>query len=73
MDSDDEMSDNSDEYASVQLSDDENANPTQQKPLVEQTNIAEAGSEDEEEGEEGAEGETAEGGDAPAADAQSAE
>lgn len=29
MDSDDEMSDNSDEYASIHFSDDENTNPTQ--------------------------------------------
>ena len=28
MDSDDELTDNSDEYASVQMSDDENINPT---------------------------------------------
>lgn len=34
MDSDDEFSDTSDEYASVQLSDDENANPTQQRNLI---------------------------------------
>ena len=54
MDSDDEMSDNSDEYASVHFSDDELANPTQQKAQVEQKNIEEAGSgeEDEHEGSE---------------------
>lgn len=54
MDSDDEMSDESDEYASVNLSDDEGMNPTQKQQVlaVAQQKIAEAGSEEEEENEE---------------------
>lgn len=44
MDSDDELSDNSDEYASVNLSDDENANPTTKMAILEaQQKIVEAG------------------------------
>ena len=35
MDSDDELTDNSDEYASVQMSDDENINPTQKQAILE--------------------------------------
>lgn len=54
MDSDDEMSDNSDEYASVQLSEDENVNPTQKQAILEaQQKIAEANSDEEEEEEDG--------------------
>ncbi len=45
MDSDDELSDNSDEYASVNLSDDENANPTTKMAILEaQQKIVDAGS-----------------------------
>ena len=56
MDSDDEMSDNSDEYASVQLSEDENVNPTQKQAILEeQQKIAEANSDEEEEEEDGEE------------------
>lgn len=62
MDSDDEFSDNSDEYASVNLSDDEGANPTTKQAILEaQQKIVEAGEagegeekeEEEEEDEEG--------------------
>ena len=35
LDSDEEMSDNSDEYASVQLSEDEGVNPTQKQAIME--------------------------------------
>lgn len=61
MDSDDELSDNSDEYASVNLSDDENANPTTKMAILEaQQKIVDAGSgeEDNDEDEEDDDGNT---------------